>query len=128
VRRVLSSLRLEPKPLQQAVVFGLQLDERSCRRGRGNDSARLAAAKRRQAVQAKLERLPMDAAKNASDFVGQGVVDVTDEPQREMVVFRVDPTRPRQAAAHHGEGLANRLRHFDSGEQAGHDNLRNKQA
>src|SRR4029077_4728135 len=58
------------------------------------------------------------------NLVGQSVVDVADKAQRQMIVLRIDPAGAGQSAAHHGERLTNRRRDFNSGEQAGHDNLR----
>ncbi len=103
MRRVFAPFRLEPEPLQQAVVLGLQFHQRRNRRDSGDDGARLAAAERRQAVEAKLERPAMHPAEHAGDLARQRVVDVADEAQREVIIFGIDPARAGQAAAHHGE-------------------------
>src|SRR5215472_14415083 len=126
MRGVFASFRFEPEPLQEPIVLGLQLHQRRGRRRRGDDSPRLAAAERGQSIETEVERLAMNAAKHAGDLSRQSVVDVADEAQRQMIVLRVDPTRSRQAAPHHGKRSGYCRRDFNSGEQAGHDNLRTR--
>ena len=71
-----------------------------------------------------VEGVTVNTSEYASDLARQCVIDVADKAQREMIILRVDPARSRQAAPHNGKRLADRRRDFNSGEQAGHDNLR----
>ena len=48
------------------------------------------------------------------------IIDVANETQRDMIVFRIDPTRARQAAAQHGERLTDIIWDFETGEDARH--------
>ena len=123
VRRVFAALGLEPEPLQEPLVLGLQLHQRRDRRGGGDQRARLAAAERRQPVEPQLERHAPAAAEHAGDFMRQRVIDVADETQRQVIILGIDPARARQAAAHHGKRLGDMRRNFESSEQAGHDDL-----
>jgi hypothetical protein len=124
MRRVFASFRFKSETLQKPIVLGLQLHQRGDRRDGGNHGARLAATKRCEAVKTKVESWAMNAAKHAGNFARQSVVDVADKTQREMIVLRVYPSRTRQAAAHRGQRSAHCRRELNSGEQAGHNNLR----
>ena len=55
--------------------------------------------------------------------MGQRVIDVADEAQRQMIILGIDPARARQPAAHHGKRLGDMRRNLKSSEQAGHDDL-----
>ena len=55
---------------------------------------------------------PLHAPEQAGNIARERVVDVADEAQREMIIFRIDPARARQTAAHHGERLADVTRNF----------------
>src|SRR5262249_60335184 len=107
MRRIFASFRLKPETLQEPVVLGLQLHERRNGRHRGNHGPRLAAPERGQPVETQAKALAMNASEYASDLAGQRVVDVADETQREMIIFRIDTARARQAAPHHHERLGN---------------------
>src|SRR5215469_594086 len=100
MRRIFASFRLKPETLQEPVLFGLQIHERSSRR---NCGPRLAAPERGQPVETQVKALAMNASEYACDLAGQRVIDVADETQREMIIFRIDPARARQAAPHHRE-------------------------
>ena len=54
------------------------------------------------------------------DFVGDRVVDVADEAQRQVIIFRIDPARARQPAAQHRQRLADIGGDFETGEEARH--------
>ncbi len=71
----------------------------------------------------KIERAALDAAEHQGDFLCDHVVDVADEAQRQMIIFRIDPARARQSAAQHAERLANVGGDFDTGEEARHGRL-----
>ncbi len=43
------------------------------------------------------EGRPLDPVEHLGDRVGGPVIDIADEAQRQMVVFRVDPARAGQA-------------------------------
>jgi hypothetical protein len=62
----------------------------------------------------------MHAAEHAGDLMRQRIVDVADEAQRQVIILGVDPARPGQAAAHHGERLGNGRWNFQTGKQTGH--------
>src|SRR5207248_4000271 len=98
--------------------------QRRDRRRGGDHRARPATAERSQALEAKLEPRPVDLIEQGGDLMGNHVVDVADEPQGQMIIFRVDPARARQAAAEHGEGKRDFRGNFERGEQAGHLVLR----
>ena len=105
MRNIFAPFGLEPEPLQQPLLLRLQLQQRRDGRGRRDQSARLAAAEGREPVEAQLERPALDASEQAGDVARQRIVDVADEAQREVIVFRIDPARPGQTAAHHGKRI-----------------------
>src|SRR6516164_5076353 len=121
VRNVLPPLGFESKPLQQALLLGLQLKERRHRRDRGDDRTRLAAAEGGQSVEPQLERPPLNAAKKTGNVARQRIIDVADEAQCQMIIFRVDPARPWQTAAHHRKRVGYVPRYFKTCKQTGHD-------
>src|SRR5215831_12880606 len=121
MRRELAAFRLEPDALHQPLVFGLHIKQGSRRRNACDHRARLAAAERGKPLQMQLKWHTFDAAKHGPDFMGDIVVDVADKPQRQMVVFRVDPARARQAAPQGGKALSDIGRDFYSGEETRHD-------
>jgi hypothetical protein len=65
----------------------------------------------------------MHAAEEACDFVGQRVIDIADEAQRQVLIFGIYPAGAGQAAPHYGKRLGDGRRNFETGEQAGHDKL-----
>src|SRR3712207_7277545 len=52
--------------------------------------------------------------------VRRAVIDVADEPQGHVVVFGIDPARPRKAAAIGREGQADLGRNLDAGRSEEH--------
>jgi hypothetical protein len=68
----------------------------------------------------ELEGFTFDAAKQRGDLMGNGIIDVTDEPQSQMIIFGVDPARSRQAATQCCERLPDIGRNFNSGEKTRH--------
>ena len=112
MRDVFAPLRLEPDPLHQPLVLGLQLHQRLGRSERGHDRARLAPAERFEILHPQLERLAPHASQQGGDLVRDDVVDVADEAQRHMIVLGIDPARTRQPAAQRGERLADVGREF----------------
>ena len=50
----------------------------------------------------------------------EAIVDVADEAQRDVVVFRVDPARAGQAPAQQRQRRRDLARDFQADEQAGH--------
>src|SRR5439155_512302 len=128
VRRELAASRPEPHALQQPLELGLELDQGRDRRRGGDHRSRPAAAERSQAVEAQLERPPVDLIEQRRDLVGEHVIDVADEAQRQVIVLRVDPARARQAAAQHGERKRDLARNLQRGEKAGHSLLRTREA
>ena len=68
----------------------------------------------------QLERPAFDAAKHGGDLMGDIVIDVANEAQCQVIVFRVDPARARQAAAQCRERLPYIERNFDPGEETRH--------
>ncbi len=121
VRGVFASFRLQPNPLEQSFLLGLQFQKRRRRRYGGDQRARLAAAERRQAVKAQLEMTTPHAAQQDGNVVRKRVVDIPDEAQRQMIIFRIDPSRPGQTAAHQRKLVADMPRYFETCEKTGHD-------
>ena len=108
MRNIFPPLGLEAEPLQQPLLLGLQFKQRRDGRGRRNQSARLAAAEGREPVEPQLERPAMDASKQAGNVARQRIIDVADEAQRQVIIFGIDPARPRQTAAHHRKRIGRR--------------------
>ena len=52
--------------------------------------------------------------------MGDCVVDVADESQRQVIISRVDPSRARQSATQGRQRLSDIGRNFDSGKKARH--------
>ena len=78
----------------------------------------------RQPFQMQLERAALDAAEHRGDLLGDHVVDVADEAQRQVIIFRIDPARARQSAAQHAERLPDVGGDFDTGEETRHGDFR----
>ena len=68
----------------------------------------------------QLERAAAHTAEQRGDLACHAVIDVADEAQRDVVVFRIDPARAGQAAAQHREGLRDLGRKFEAGEKTRH--------
>ena len=120
MRRVFAPLRLQSDALHQPFVLGLHVEQGLRLRNRGDHRARLAAAERRQTLQVQIESAALDAAEHEGDFLGDQVVDVADEAQRQMIILRIDPARARQSAAQHAERLSDIGGNFDTGEETRH--------
>ncbi len=75
-------------------------------------------------VDAQFERRALNAAEQAGNVARQAVVDIADEAQRDVIIFRVDPARARQTATHHRQRLGDARGYFQTGKQTGHDTLR----
>ena len=123
MRRVFSSLRLQPHPLHQPLVFGLQLHQGLGRPERGDDRARFAPAEKLEILHPQFEPLAPHASQQGRDFVRDHVIDVADEAQRHMVVLGVDPAGARQSAAQHGERLPDIGGNFETGKKARHGTI-----
>ena len=74
----------------------------------------------RQLAEAHLEAAAPHAVEQRGDVVREAIVDVADEAQRDVVVFRVDPARAGQAAAQQRQRRRDLARDFQADEQAGH--------
>src|SRR5262249_14060247 len=120
MRHELTSFGLQPNALHQPFVLGLHIEEGLHVRNACNNCARLASAKRSQTVHMQLERFTFDAAEHGGDLVGELIVDVADKPQRQMIVFWIDPSRARQAATQCRQRLTHVGGDFDTGEEARH--------
>ena len=123
MRRVFASLRLQSDALHQPFVLGLHVEQGLRLRHRSDHRARLAAAERGQPLQIQIERAALDAAEHQGDFLRDHIVDVADEAQRQMIIFRIDPARARQTAAQHAERLSDIGGNFDTGEETRHGEL-----
>ncbi len=109
-------LGVKPDALHQAFEFGLQLDQGPARHHLGHHRARLFSAEARQALQCHLERLAVDPNQQRGDFIRRDAIDIADEAQGDVIIFGVDPARPRKAAAQMGKRLADLGRDFQSSE------------
>src|SRR5512144_352027 len=69
-----------------------------------------------------------DAAKHGGNLVGDHVVHVANEAQRQVIVFRTDPARARQSAAEHAERLPDIGWNFDTSEETRHGETFNHDA
>ena len=121
--RIFSSLRLQPHPLHQPLVLGLQLHQGLCRPQRRDDRTRFAPAEGLEILHPQLERLTPHASQQGCDFVRDHVVDVADEAQRHMIVLGVDPARAGQSAAQNRERLPDVGGNFETGKKARHDTI-----
>jgi hypothetical protein len=97
MRRVFAPLRLKPHSSQQPLLLGLQLHQLRHRLDGRDQRARLAAAERQKPVKLKFEGVALQPIEQASDFARQRIVDIADEAQRDVIIFRIDPARPGQA-------------------------------
>src|SRR2546430_9173020 len=122
MRGVLASLGLEPAPLHQPFVLGLELHQSLRSRERGHNRARPAPAEGFEIVHPQFERLPAHPAQHGRDLVRDNVIDVADKAQRHVIVLGVDPARTREPATEQGQRLANIERNFETGEEARHEN------
>src|SRR5690242_19894641 len=68
----------------------------------------------------QFERFTLYPAKHGSNLLGDVVINIADEAQSQVVIFRVDPTRPRQTTAQCRRGLSDIGGNFDTGEQTWH--------
>ena len=71
-------------------------------------------------VEPQAESGAPDAVETLGDRFGLDHVDVADEAQRQVVVVRIDPARPRQAAPQHGQPVGDLGGDLDAREQAWH--------
>ena len=94
------------------------------RRSRGDagpqDAHPAARGKVADTLQRERERLRPDVGERVSDLGEGGAVDLADEAEREVHLFRALPARPRQAAAHPLEALADVLRQGEGDEEPDH--------
>src|SRR4051794_4858883 len=123
MRTEFSPLRLEPDPLDDPFLLTLKLSQ--CRRSphAGDDRVRLVAAERVEACERQVEARPVDALQRSADLLGCPLVDVTDEAEGDVVVFRVDPARSGQSAAEQREREGEGGGDFQGGEETRHASL-----
>src|SRR5215813_1139759 len=122
MRRVLASLRLEPNPLHQPFVLGLELHQSLLRCERGHDRTRPAPAEGFEILHPQFECLPPHPIQHGRDLVRDNVIDVADKAQRHVIILGVDPARARKPATQQGQRLANIGGNFETGEEARHGN------
>src|SRR5712691_8637102 len=120
MRDELAAFRLEPNPLHQPLVLGLQLHHGLARPERGHDGARLAPAEGFEILHGELECRAPHPPQQRCDLVRDHVVDIADEAQRDVIIFGIGPARARQPAAERGERLRDVGRDFKTGEEARH--------
>src|SRR3974377_2423380 len=120
MRHVLAPFRCKADALHQPFVFSLYVKEGLLLRHGGRYRTRLAAPKGGEALQVQFESVALDPAQQGGNFMGDQVVDVADETQCQVVIFRIDPARSRQSAAQHTKRLANVGWDFDTGEKTRH--------
>ena len=61
----------------------------------------------------------LSRSSSSADLVGDVIVDVADEAQRDVVVFRIDPAGPAEAAAFEREGELHVAGNFEAGKEPG---------
>eukprot|EP00903_Cladosiphon_okamuranus_P002486 g2484.t1 len=101
MRNVFAPLCRQLQPLQDPLLFGLQFGQFRAWFNPCPDSMRLAVAEGAEASQPDLDRIATDAVQRIDDLVGGAVIDITDETQGQMIVFRIDPAGTPKASPEH---------------------------
>ena len=99
MRLEVAALGRQPGLARRALVGAAQRLQPLRRLNVGKDRARLAAAETAQAVQPEIEWRRHDLAESRSEVARRMSVHIADEPQRQVIVLRIDPARPRQPGA-----------------------------
>src|SRR6185437_9114203 len=103
MRQELARLRLKPDAPQAPLLLGLQTGQRPLRLDAGDDRARLRAAERAQPLETHRDKRAAYVAERLGDVARRGAVHVADEPERDVIVLRLDPARadapPRASAS-----------------------------
>ena len=111
MRGVFASFGLEPDAPHQPLMLGLQFHQ-------GSATAQPIATMARGLLPPKDDNPSSRNSKSVrftrpsieSDLVREAGLDIADEPQSQMIIFRIDPARARQAAAQQRQRLARHLR------------------
>src|SRR3954464_2817891 len=125
MRRELAPFRLEPNAAQQPLMFGLQLHQRGRGSDERDDGARPVAAESRKRIELDLESLAPDLAEDEGGLARDGFIHVADEAQSDVIIFRIDPARPRQTATRVGNRASYVGGDFQGGEETRHGKLTN---
>jgi len=108
------------KAFADTVDIGLQHVEVGGRNDACPYSMRLFLAESANTTEGQREGRPFDAVERIGDFVGDMTFDITDEAQRQMVVFDIDPSGAGQAAPEQGERKRRITRNFEGREKTWH--------
>src|SRR5258708_29057473 len=91
-------------------------------RRRGRDHRPwFAPAKGRKSIELQLEPGALYVAEQIRDLAGKQIVDVANEPQRQVIIIGIDPASAWQPAAQHRQRLADVGWYFQCGEKSRHD-------
>ena len=121
MRGELALVRRQAQALAYPLDLGLQLDQVRRRGRRREQGVRFLAAENAEPGQAELELEAPDAAERIGDLVGDMMLDIADEAQRQVIVLDVDPAGARQAAAQEREGHRRIVRNLQGGKQTRHE-------
>src|SRR4051794_7067709 len=125
MRREFAPLRLEPYASHQTLMFGLQFLKRRRGSDQRDDRARPVSAESRQGIELDLESLAPDLAEDEGGLARDGFIHIADEAQRDMIIFGIDPARPRQTATRAGNHASYVGGDFQGGEKTRHGKLTN---